>query len=506
MPVLASPVIEDREVRARALAHVRALDVTLPLFSQLAIGASKKAGAPGQIAEADPDEPHPSNLWRVSWHNAEDRKSSAKVPGFIALPEAVTGVKAPILVMLGSRFPMIGAHKVLPAYSALVSHLVTGRFDPSRQRAVWPSTGNYCRGGVAVSRILGIRGVAVLPAGMSRERFVWLEKWVAHPDDIIRTPGTESNVKEIYDKCAELARDPQNVIFNQFSSFSNYLIHHACTGAAAERVFLTFKGTSRSRLAAFVATTGSAGTLAAGDYLKKRHGTRIAAAEAIECPTMLNNGYGEHNIQGIGDKHIPLIHNVMNTDAVVGVSDRVTDQLNLLFGSEAGREYLLTRRKWDEHLVAALAGVGISGLANIVASIKLAKHLHLGADDVIITVATDGASLYDSGREAYRAKLFGKSFDEVNASEIFGACLAGAANDHVMETTSEIRRRIFNLGYYTWVEQQGVSFEEFESRRDQRFWDSIAESLPEWDRLIDDFNSEAFGARYKASRASMARA
>jgi cysteine synthase len=495
MPLLANPVIEDREIRTRAIAHVRAQGAILPSFSQLAGPALKKAGLPGQITDAGPDEPHPSNLWRMSWYNTEDRKSSADVPGFIVLPEAVTGVKAPILVMLGWRFPMIGAHKVLPAYSALVSHLVTGRFDPSRRRAVWPSTGNYCRGGVAVSRILGVRGLAVLPAGMSRERFLWLEKWVAHPDDIIRTPGTESNVKEIYDKCAELERDPQNVIFNQFSSFSNYLIHYACTGAASEKIFLAFKGSSNRRLAAFVAATGSAGTLAAGDYLKKRHGTRIAAAESIECPTMLNNGYGEHNIQGIGDKHIPLIHNVMNTDVVLGVSDRATDQLNLLFGSDAGRRYLLTRRKWDSGLVTALAGIGISGLANIVASIKLAKHLHLGADDVIVTVATDGAALYESEREAYRAKHFGDGFDEVNAGEIFGACLAGTATNHVLELTSEIRRRIFNLGYYTWVEQQGVSIEEFESRRDQRFWDGIVESLPEWDRLIEDFNTEAFGTR-----------
>jgi cysteine synthase len=501
----ANPTVEDREIRARAIAHVRAHGVILPSFSQLAHPAPTKGALSGELTDAGPDEPHPGNLWRISWYNSADRKSRADVPGFIVLPEAVTGVKAPIVVMLGWRFPMIGAHKVLPAYSAVVSHLVTGRFDPSRQRAVWPSTGNYCRGGVAVSRILGIRGVAVLPAGMSRERFEWLEKWVAQPDDIIRTPGTESNVKEIYDKCAQLERDPQNVIFNQFSSFSNYLIHYACTGAAAEQVFLAFNGGGNRRLAAFVAATGSAGTLAAGDYLKKRQGTRIAAVEAIECPTMLNNGYGEHNIQGIGDKHIPLIHNVMNTDAAVGVSDRVTDQLNLLFGSDIGREYLLGRRKWDRSLVTALAGIGISGLANIVASIKLAKHLHLGAEDVIVTVATDGAPLYESEREAYRAKYFREGFDEVNAGEVFGACLAGAATDHVMELTGEIRRRIFNLGYYTWVEQQGVGVEEFESRRDQRFWDGIAGSLPQWDSLIEEFNSEAFGPRYKAGVASMAR-
>ena len=175
---------------------------------------------------------------------------------------------------------------------------------------------------------------------MSRERFDWLHNWVSDPADIIRTPGTESNVKEIYDKCAELAHDARNVILNQFSEFANYLIHYACTGQAFDRVFGICKGESpsfgspRSSRA-----TGSAGTIARGRLSQGRHGTKIAAVEAIECPTMLCNGYGEHNIQGIGDKHIPLIHNVMNTDFVIGVSEpRPMPQQ--LFGSNAGRQYL----------------------------------------------------------------------------------------------------------------------------------------------------------------------
>jgi cysteine synthase A len=504
MSLVVSPEIIDGKQRARAVARVRELGVVMPTFSQLASPASIPAAVRNRLTDVAPDEPLAENLWRVNWYNAADRKGHSDAPGFIVIPESITGVEAPIVVLLGRRFPMIGAHKVLPAYSALASQLVTGRFDPGTQKAIWPSTGNYCRGGVSISRILGCRGVAVLPAGMSRERFEWLEKWVTHPEDIIRTPGTESNVKEIYDKCAELERDPQNVILNQFSAFSNYLIHYICTGTAAEHAFNTFEGDTHRRLAAFVSATGSAGTIAAGDYLKKRHGTRIAAVEAIECPTMLNNGYGEHNIQGIGDKHIPLIHNVMNTDVVIGVSDRVTDQLNLLFGSDAGRKYLQDRRKLDGGLVASFADVGISGFANIVASIKLAKQLHYGPDDVIVTVATDSASLYDSERDDYRAKHFGGSFDEVNAGEVFGSCLTSIATDNVMELTDHLRRQIFNLGYYTWVEQQGVSVEDFERRRSQSFWDGIAASLPEWDRLIEDFNAEALGSN-EAGTASKAR-
>src|SRR3954469_21269979 len=435
MSGLFNPAIVDSKQRARAIARVRELGVVLPTLTQLANPASIPAEASEKLREVAPDEPRIENLWRVNWYNAADRKRAAEVPGFIVIPESISGVEAPIVVLLGCRFPMIGAHKVLPAYSALASQLVTGRFDPVTQKAIWPSTGNYCRGGVSISRILGCRGVAVLPAGMSRERFEWLERWVAHPDDIVRTPGTESNVKEIYDKCAELARDPQNVILNQFSAFSNYLIHYICTGTAAEHAFNALKGDTPLRLAAFVSATGSAGTIAAGDYLKKRHGTRIVAVEALECPTMLNNGYGEHNIQGIGDKHIPLIHNVMNTDVVTAVSDAVSDALNFLFNEEVGRKYLVQRKKIDPELVKLFENVGISGFANIAAAIKMARCFDYGTNDVIMTVATDSAAMYGSEREVYRARHYGKGFDEVDAGELFGRYLGGVADDHVLDLT-----------------------------------------------------------------------
>ncbi|MEA2839971.1 MAG: cysteine synthase [Methylobacteriaceae bacterium] len=484
-----------------AIRRAREYGVVLPRFSEL---ASPPSGA-HHLDGIDPDEPRSENLWRVNWYNGADRRHRVDVPAHIVLPEALTGVKAPIVVLLGCRFPMIGAHKVLPAYAALAQRLATGRFDPAKHKAIWPSTGNYCRGGVAISRILGCRGVAVLPEGMSRERFDWLEKWVADPSDIIRTPGTESNVKEIYDKCAELETDEANVILNQFSAFSNYMAHYVCTGAACERVFSHAQsGTGERRLAAFVAATGSGGTLAAGDCLKTKHGTKIAAVEALECPTMLENGYGEHNIQGIGDKHIPLIQNVMNMDAVIAVSDRASDRLNLLFGSDVGRDYLVKRRKLDRELVGSCADIGISGLANIVASIKLAKHLDLGANDIVMTVATDSAALYGSEREGYAAKHYPDGFDEVNAGEIFAGSLEAISDDHMLELRHQDRKRIFNLGYYTWVEQQGVRFEDFEKRKDQSFWRGLVDSIPAWDRLIGEFNAEAGVARNSSRKSATA--
>src|SRR5918995_940410 len=352
------PQVVDREKRLSAVKRLRELNVTLPTFDEL---ARPTRAAAESVDAVGPDEPRPENLRRVHWHNDERREGVVDVPGHVVLPRSLTGVKAPIVVLLGRRFPMIGAHKVLAAYACLVPRLVTGQFDPAIHKAVWPSTGNYCRGGVAISRILGCRGVAVLPAGMSRERFDWLERWVLDKSDIVRTPGTESNVKEIYDKCAELARAPENVILNQFSEFGNYLVHFLCTGRALGAIFEHLRRRDPAlRLAALVAATGSAGTIAAGDYLKANYGTSIVAVEALECPTMLYNGYGEHNIQGIGDKHIPLIHNVMNTDVVVGVSDAASDALNQLFGSNAGRSYLGRHRAIDPEVIRQFDNIGIS--------------------------------------------------------------------------------------------------------------------------------------------------
>jgi cysteine synthase len=492
MSLVLAPSVVDARRRRSAIEHLHHAKVILPTWRQLSEPDALLGGMVPHRAQIDPDSADPANLWRVHWFNDADRRRRAAVPGHVVLPTAVTGVKARVVVLLGCRFPMIAAHKVLAAYACLVPRLVTGRFDPAVDRAIWPSTGNYCRGGVAISRILGCRGVAVLPAGMSRERFDWLQRWVGDPDDIIRTPGTESNVKEIYDKCAELAREPENIVLNQFSEFANYQIHYHCTGRAVDRVFSHLKAANRGyRLAAFVSATGSAGTIAAGDYLKALHGSKIAAVEAIECPTMLRNGYGEHNIQGIGDKHIPLIHNVMNLDLVAGVSDMTTNALNQLLGSDVGRSYLTSRRGVDPSFVRHFDDIGISGLANIVAAIKIAKYLDYGPDDVVMTVATDSAELYRSERLEYAARRYPRDFDEVNAGEVFGQHLEGIAADHVLELGHVDRQRIFNLGYYTWVEQQGVTVEDFDQRRNPRFWRSLVESIPAWDRLIDEFNAEA---------------
>jgi cysteine synthase len=468
--------------------------IPLPTFRELADPFTAPEAIHAALDEVGPDDPHPLNLFRVHWFNGADRRGLVPVPEHVVLPAELTGVDAKIVVALGDRFPMIGAHKVLAAYGCLAPRVVTGAFDPTTQRAVWPSTGNYCRGGVAISRIMDCRGVAVLPEGMSAERFEWLDRWVADPADIVRTPGTESNVKEIYDECARLGVDERNAILNQFSEFGNHLVHHLVTGRALERVFGSVaQDAPELRLAAFVAASGSAGTLAAGDYLKERLGSKIVAVEALECPTMLMNGFGSHNIQGIGDKHIPLIHNVMNTDVVVDVSDRHTDRLNVLFNSDGGRAYLENRGVAAD-VLASLGSFGLSSICNVLAAIKTAKAFGMDADDVIVTVATDGAGMYATEMEKVLARDFPAGFDEAAAAAVFGESLEGVDTDHLLDCTAADRERIFNLGYFTWVEQQGLSIEDFEARRSQVFWRSLRDLVPVWDSLIREFN-ERTGAR-----------
>ncbi len=480
----------DSAVYERTVGRFRAAGIVLPTFAQLADPTTIPARIRERLDSIDPDAPHPLNLFRAHWFNARDRHGRADVPVHVVLPTELTGVEARIVVALGDRFPMIGSHKVLAAYGCLAPRIVTGQFDPTAHRAVWPSTGNYCRGGVAISRIMGCRGVAVLPAGMSRERFEWLERWVADPADIVRTPGTESNVKEIYDRCAELDREPDTVIFNQFSEFGNHIVHHAVTGRALEAVFESMRASEPGlRLRAFVSATGSAGTIGAGDYLKERHGSLTVAVEALECPTMLENGFGEHNIQGIGDKHIPLIHNVMATDIVAAISDRATDRLEVLFNTDAGRTYLARRRGVPAAVLDDLASFGFSSICNVLAAIKTAKHERLGPDDVVVTVATDGASMYGSEIERIVARDFPDGFDAVAAGETYGEHVLGASTDHLLELTRADRDRIFNLGYFTWVEQQGVPLDEFEARRRPESWTGIRAIAPVWDRMIEEFNA-----------------
>lgn len=486
-----SDQVVDPQARDRSVERFRENGIRLPTFAELRNPATIEPAIVAGLAGVDRNVPDGRNLFRVHWYNPEIGADGelVDVPGHIELPSSLTGVEARIVLVVGDRFPMITAHKVLAAYGCLVPRVVTGTFDPTVHRAIWPSTGNYARGGIAISRIMQSRGVAVLPAGMSQERFDWLERWTLDPaNDIIRTPGTESNVKEIYDACTVLSQSPENVVINQFCEFANYLVHRTVTGPALAAVYQHLTSSHPATLRAFASATGSAGTIAAGDHLKEHYGAEIIATEALECPTMLENGFGEHNIQGIGDKHIPLIHNVHNSDVVVAVSDQVTDQLDCLFQTPAGRSYLVEDIGLDPALVARLEHLGYSSIANMASAIAYAKLRDLGKDDMVITVATDGAGLYDSGRQPIIERDFGGQFGATEAEAVFARHLSDPSVHAVLDLDDRERRRIFNLGYFTWVEQLNLDIETFVARREQSWWDAMVPVVDRWDGLIDDFN------------------
>ena len=484
---LFTEIIDDERYK-RSVERFKERKIALPTFSQLADPNKIPQSIRTSLSDVDRNDADPLNLYRVHWYN-DFEGGFVDIPDHVILTSEMTGVESPIIVAFGNRFPMIAAHKVLAAYSCLVPRVVTGQYDPTVHRAIWPSTGNYARGGVAISRLMGCRGVAVLPENMSRERFEWLDRWVSNSEDVIRTSGSESNVKEIYDACHELEQDEGNFILNQFSEFANHIGHYHVSGPALAHVYTTLRSNDPgSRLVAFVAASGSAGTLGAGDWLKDKFAAEIFAVEALECPTMLYNGYGEHNIQGIGDKHIPLIHNVLNTDGVVGISDHATDGLNLVFNTKIGKDYLRSDMGVDPTIVNQLTHFGFSSIANMLAAIKTAKSLDLSAKDVLISVATDGSELYSSEKEKFLAAKYADGFTKQHADEIVSRYLMGADTEHVEQLDGMACERIFNLGYYTWVEQQGVAIEDFEVRRSTAFWDALHKVAPVWDEMIGEFN------------------
>jgi len=422
----------------------------------------------------------PRNLYRITWHN------DAATGGFgpvntIEIPPALSGVPARIIGLVGAHFPT-GAHKVGAAFGCLVPRLVSGEFDPTTHKAVWPSTGNYCRGGAFDSALLGCQAVAILPEEMSRERFEWLRTIGA---EIIATPGCESNVKEIFDACWDIRENrPECVIFNQFEEFGNYLWHFGVTGPAVEEVVRAAAG----RLAGWVGATGSAGTLAAGDYLKQRFpGCTITAVEALQCPTLLRCGFGGHRIEGIGDKHVPWIHNARNTDLVAAIDDEATMRLLRLFNEPAGHA-VLARRGVDRGLVADLPLLGISSICNLLAAIKTARHFELGEGDLLLTCFTDSAALYRT-RLAELTAARG-AYDESAALVDLERWLLGATTDHLAELRYHDRKAIHNLKYFTWVEQQGKTVEELNALWSPSFWTDLQAQLPAWDEAIAAFNRD----------------
>lgn len=469
----------------RAVRRARERNILIPTFAQLRDPSRIPASIRAELATIGLWDLHPRNLFRITWHN-EPKPHGGGFGGvnYLELPSSLTGVPARIVLLVGKWFPT-GAHKVGAAFGCLVPRLVTGQFDPTTQKAVWPSTGNFCRGGAYDSALLGCHSIAILPEGMSRERFEWLERIAG---EVIKTPGSESNVKEIFDKCWELRRSGEDLmIFNQFEEFGNYLWHYEITGHAMLEVVERLAG-PHDRYRGMVSSTGSAGTIASGDFMKQHFpDSKIVAGEALQCPTLLENGFGAHRIEGIGDKHVPWIHNVKNTDLIVAIDDNAVVNLARLFNEPAGRAYLV-KMGAPEEIVSQLDLLGFSGISNLLGAIKFAKYYELGEHDLVLTILTDSMELYQSRLAEMRAEM--GEYDEKQAAADYARWLLGQSTDHLLELRYTDRRRIHNLKYFTWVEQQGKTAAELQAQwYDPNYWTDVQKQVEEIDALIEEFNA-----------------
>ena len=476
----------NEEVIERTAARCRERGIIIPTFAEQKDPTLIPAAIRTRLTKIGLWDVDPLNLFRITWKNEPQEQGGLFNEGnWIEFPPALTGVDARIIGLVGKYFPT-GSHKVGAGFGCLVPRLVAGTFDPTRQKAVWPSTGNYCRGGAFDCALLACPAIAILPEEMSPERFEWLRE--IGTDEIFATPGCESNVKEIYDKCWELRAERGDgiVIFNQFEEFGNTNWHYHMTGAIIAEIYARIAGPG-DRLAAYISATGSAGTIAAGDYLKECFpGLLITATEALQCPTLLRYGFGGHRIEGIGDKHVPWIHNVRNTDMVCAVDDEQCMSLLRLFNEEDGINFL-KGEGLDTNLVGNLELLGISSICNLVAAIQSAKYYELGPHDCIFTPLTDSVDLYGSRlreqRDAHGPYTAGQ------AGRHFARYLAGIGTDNMRELGYYDRKALHNFKYFTWVEQQGRTVDELRALWDPCFWDEVHGEITEWDRLITEFNA-----------------
>jgi cysteine synthase len=474
----------NEDVLRKTAQRCRERNIIIPTFAQQKNPETVPAAIKERLAKVGLWDVDPANLFRISWKNEPKKTGGLFNQGnWIEFPSSLTGVSARIVGTVGKYFP-IGAHKVGAAFGCLVPRLVSGNFDPTTQKAVWPSTGNFCRGGAFDSALLACTSVAILPEEMSKERFTWLKEIGA---EVIATPGCESNVKEIYDACWDIKKNRKDcVIFNQFEEFGNSIWHYELTGSIIEEIFHQIKA-DNSRLAGYISATGSAGTIAAGDYLRTKFPQlRMVASEALQCPTLLNMGFGGHRIEGIGDKHVPFVHNVRNTDMIAAIDDEACMATMRLFNEPAGHAFL-ERQGVEASLVDQLPLLGISSISNLMTCIKTARYYEMDGRDVLFCPLTDSMELYGSRIEEQREE--NGPYNEALAGAHFARYLEGLGIDYMRELNYQDRKALHNFKYFTWVEQQGRTVEELRELWEPDFWTETFGQVAEWDRLIGEFNA-----------------
>ncbi len=477
--------MDKERVLENTIKRCRERDIIIPTYEEMRHPEKIPQGIKEELRKIGLWDLHPRNLFRITWKN-EPVKFGGDFGNvnYLEIPPELSGVEARIIILIGKWFPT-GSHKVGATFGPLVEKLVRGAFDPTRQKTLWPSTGNYCRGGAYDAHLLACPSIAVLPEGMSQERFDWLKKVGS---EIYATPGVESNVREVYEKSDELKRErgKEIVVLNQFEEIGNAIWHYVCTGQAIEEVFAREKKPNQ-RIAALFLTQGSAGTLGSADYLRERYpAIKVCAGEALQCPTLLFTGYGGHRIEGIGDKHVPWIFNVKNMDMVVDIDDNCCMRLMRLFNEVKGKAYL-KKEEVDPEIVDRLDLLGISSIANLLGSAKVAKYFELNERDIIFTIATDSMELYQSRLK--EARESDGEYTEYDAARDFEACLTNIGIDWMLELSYWDKKRMHNLKYFTWVEQRGKDVEELDRQwYDDDYWKERFQSYQEWDRLIREFN------------------
>lgn len=422
------------------------------------------------LAALKKDELDPINLFNITW---KDENNNVRK---IVLPPELTGVDANIVVMLGKDFPS-GSHKVGPAYSTLIEGCVDGKINPGEHTILGPSTGNFGIGVSYICRLMGYDAVIIMPDNMSRERYERIKKYGAALE---LTPGSESDVILTLEKTHEMMKNPKNRALAQFELFPNYRFHRYVTGNSAIEAV---KGIGNGRIACFTSAPGSAGTIAAGDEIKKAFPeAKIAALEPYECSTLATGGRGQHRIEGIGDKMCTLIHNILTTDFVVLIHD--DDTIKGLKVIHDGTEALVKIGIDREYARSMRDLFGPSGICNILGAIKMAKYLRLGPGDNVVTIATDGFDRYDSViQDLERRYLEVENFVlERWLSDVF----VRISDDMIYDFRKlQAKEQLFKQKEKDWI-RFGYTKEYLDSMRSMEFWDNEYSKVFEYNRKIVD--------------------
>ena len=410
----------------------------------------------------------PINLFNISWKDAKGEVRK------IVLPKEITGVEANIVVLLGKYFPS-GSHKVGPAYSTLIEGCVDGEIIPGKHTILGPSTGNFGIGVSYIANLMKYDAIVIMPDNMSKERYERIQKYGAKLD---LTPGSESDVILTLERTYELKKNPNYRTLAQFELLPNYRFHRHVTGnSACEAV----KGIGNGRIACFTSAPGSAGTLAAGDQIKAIFPeAKIVALEPYECSTLTNGGRGQHRIEGIGDKMCTLIHNILTTDFITLIND--DDCVKGLEVIHSGAK-VLEKHGVNKKLAKEMSELfGVSGICNILGAIKMAKYLHLGPNENVVTIATDGFDRYDSVLQNLKSRELEITDNVLN--RWFNDIFLGADMSHIEDArVPAVKERLFKQKERDWL-PFGYTKAYLESMKDPKFWQDEYNKVFSYDKKI----------------------